>query len=386
MPFGDKTDIDGNKVDFDKIYEYMIKPPVEGAGLECIRCDEIGKPGSIHRQMIEHIFADAVAVVDISTLNPNVFYELGVRQALRSSTTILIRRKGTKVPFNIKGLKVIDYDSDDMESVAKTKLKIIEYIGEGLKAETSDSLVHDVLSLRINTQPKVLKETKTIEYNIQNTPGKFVCIITGDIQKIKGINIWVNSENTNMQMARFFDLSVSSVIRYLGSEKSPAGVVTKDFIADDLKTIVGSQNTVPPATIIATTSGQLEASHQVKYIFHAASVSGALGYGYTPIPNLEDCVSNSLDLAASGDFENCSSILFPLMGTGTARGDLSLTVGPLIDAAIEHLRLNPDQMIKRVNFVSRSEEELNACLNFLDNLSSVVKSGNNSVVENTTTS
>jgi len=40
-------------------------------------------------------------------------------------------------------------------------------------------------------------------------------MITGDIQNIKEIDVWVNSENTNMQMARHFERSISAIIRYL---------------------------------------------------------------------------------------------------------------------------------------------------------------------------
>ena len=276
MPFGEKPDIDGKPLDFDKVYKYLIKPAIDALKIDCIRCDEIEKPGWIHAEMINHIFYDDVAVVDITTLNANVFYELGVRQALRPSVTVLIRKKGTKLPFNIQGLNVIEYDPEDMEAVDKAKSKIGEFIRAGLKTRESDSLVHDVLHLRIATQPKILKQTETSRYKLADVPKKGICIITGDIQSIKGIDIWVSSENTNMQMARFFDRSVSSVIRYLGAEKDEAGLVVKDTIADELTKKVG-QKTVPPATIIATTAGQLENTHQVKKIFHAASVAGAVG-------------------------------------------------------------------------------------------------------------
>ena len=369
MPFGEKPDVDGKALDFDKVYKYLIRPPVESMDIECIRCDEISKPGWIHAEMIEHIYQDDVAVVDITTLNPNVFYELGVRQALRSSTTVLIRKKGTKLPFNIQGLNVIDYDPEDKESVKETKRKIADFVRHGLQASKGDSLVHEVLPLRIATLPRVLNKTETFAYALADNPEKSVCIITGDIQRIKGIDIWVNSENTNMQMARFFDRSVSGVIRYLGAEKNQAGLVTKDSIAEDLARIVGHQNTVPPATVIATASGQLATTHSVKMIFHAATVAGGVGQGYTPIPNIADCVTNALTKADSPEFDRVGlrSILFPLMGTGTARGDLRDIVAPLIEAAIEYLRTNRNSRIQQVHFMALSEAELVACRSLLDN-------------------
>jgi len=368
MPFGEKPDVGGRLLDFDKVYKYLIKPPIVAMGIECIRCDEIGKPGWVHSEMIGHIYEDDIAVVDITTLNPNVFYELGVRHALRASVTVLIRKKDTKLPFNIQGLRAIEYDPEDLESVEETKTKIQEFVRNGLQALKGDSLVHEVLGLRIGTLPKVIDETRHISYSLIDNPEKSIYITTGDLQKIKGIDIWVSSENTNMQMARFYDFSVSSIIRYLGAEKNQAGLVVSDCIADALRQIVGDQHAVPPATVIETTAGQLSKSHGVKMIFHVASVVGGIGRGYVPIQNISDCVTNALAKVDSEELESAglTSILFPLMGTGTARGDLSDIVAPLINAAIEYLRANRNSHVHRVHFAAFTEIELAACLSVLD--------------------
>ena len=92
MPYGKKKDIDGKEIDFDEIYEYVIERAVDSLeGFGCLRCDDIEQPGWIHERMLRHILEDRVAIVDTSTLNANVFYELGVRHALRRSATVLIR-------------------------------------------------------------------------------------------------------------------------------------------------------------------------------------------------------------------------------------------------------------------------------------------------------
>ena len=372
MPFGTKPDADGATLEFDKIHKYLIEPPVVAAGLDCLRCDEIEQPGWIHAKMIEHIYRADVAVVDISTLNANVFYELGVRHALRQAVTILIRHKKTKPPFNISGLNVIEYDHTDPESVEETKVKIGNFIRQALKSGDSDSLVHDVLSLRISTAPRLIGRTETHAYTLREQPEKSICITTGEIQKIKGIDIWVNSENTNMQMARFFDNSVSSVIRYLGAERNAAGLVTRDVVAEELDQIV-HQATVPGATVIPTSAGQLTKTHGVKRIFHAASVAGAIGKGYKPIPNLVDCITNALGCADSDELKNLQlkSILFPLLGGGTGQAELKTTVALLIEAAVEHLRSNPGSSIRRVHFMALSEDHLAACRDVLDSAADV---------------
>jgi O-acetyl-ADP-ribose deacetylase (regulator of RNase III) len=374
MPFGEKPDINGDLINFDKIYNFMIKPAITDLGIDCIRCDEVGKPGWIHAEMIEHLYKDDIAVVDITTLNANVFYELGVRHALRGSVTVLIRKKGTKLPFNIQGFNVIEYDHQDLESVEDTKGKIKEYVRNGLKASNVDSLVHTILPLKILTEPSVIRETNHILYSLTNNPNKHICLTTGDINRIKGIDVWVSSENTNMQMARFYDHSISSIIRYLGAEKNQAGLVVKDTIADALLGIVDGQ-TVPPATIIETTAGMLTETHGVKRIFHAASVYGSIGRGYAPIQNIADCITNSLAKADSSELKSLgiNSILFPLMGAGTAGGNLRTLVSPMIDAAIQYLRETPNSCIQTAHFAVYTKDELAACLSVLDGSKAVAR-------------
>lgn len=51
--------------------------------------------------MFEQIAMDDIAIVDITTLNPNVFYELGIRHALRKGVTVLMKKVGSSIPFNI---------------------------------------------------------------------------------------------------------------------------------------------------------------------------------------------------------------------------------------------------------------------------------------------
>ena len=144
MPFGEKTDVGGEVINFNDVYEYIIKDVVENRlKLNCIRSDEITEAGWIQRDMLEHIIQDDVVVVDITTLNPNVFYELGVRHALRQFVTVLIRKKGTKIPFNIRGLRMIEYDLD-IKNASKAKDDIENFIRRGLEQKNNDSIIYEV--------------------------------------------------------------------------------------------------------------------------------------------------------------------------------------------------------------------------------------------------
>jgi len=143
MPFGEKADVGNVTINFDEVYEYLIKPVVEELDLKCTRSDEVTSAGWVHADMLERILKDDVAIVDITTLNPNVFYELGVRHALRRSVTILMRKSGTQIPFDIKGFRVLNYGLSLKEAHdAKELLK--RYITTSLTTRADDSLVYAV--------------------------------------------------------------------------------------------------------------------------------------------------------------------------------------------------------------------------------------------------
>jgi hypothetical protein len=363
MPFGEKKDLDGNPINFDKIYKDFIKDAVTELGIECIRCDEIAETGWIHSKMFKHIFEADVAVVDITSLNPNVFYELGIRHALNKSVTVLIRKTGTPTPFNIQDFQILEYNPENVESILSGKDKICEFIKNGLASRNVDSPVYEVLGdLTVEIKPKKLTKKETHMFQLVNVPGKQIGMITGDIQNIKEIDVWVNSENTSMQMARHFEHSISAIIRYLGAEKDIAGRIKNDVIANELRKLVGKCD-VPPGRVIPTGSGELLKSHHVKKIFHAAAVTGQHGRGYMPITDINECIRNSLKLIDSEDMadEEICSILFPLMGTGTTRLSALGFANQLIDAAVCYLEENPESRAEKVYFLAYNEQDLELC-------------------------
>jgi O-acetyl-ADP-ribose deacetylase (regulator of RNase III) len=373
MPFGTKKEKrpDGTEVEinFDYVYHNLIKTAVESLGVECDRCDEIIDTGSIHAKMFNGIFGADVAIVDVSFMNPNVYYELGVRHALNEHVTLVIRKNSNQPPpFNINGLNVLGYDIDNDEKLNASKKMICDYVKNGLEKQSVDSLVHEYLdNLKVERKPKKITTKERTLYQVAKVPAKEIGMITGDIQNIKEIDVWVNSENTNMQMARHFERSISATIRYLGAKKDRAGRVTQDLVADELREAAGGSD-VPAGIVIPTGSGELLKSHNVKKIFHAAAVAGQVGRGYTPIAEVAECIRNSLKLVDSEEMANESiqSILFPLMGTGTKQLDADEVANQLIDAAISYVEENPQTKIQKIFFLAYNEGDLNLCRHIFD--------------------
>jgi tetratricopeptide (TPR) repeat protein len=78
-------------------------------GLEPIRADEERGGGTIHKPMFERLMLCKYAVADITGANPNVFYELGIRHAMRPRSTAILFAEGTTMPFDIALLRGIMY-------------------------------------------------------------------------------------------------------------------------------------------------------------------------------------------------------------------------------------------------------------------------------------
>ena len=83
MPFGRKSDGGGRTIDFDAVYNEIIAPGVTAAGMDVIRADQEQIGGTIHKPMFERLMLCDYAVADMTGANPNVYYELGIRHALR---------------------------------------------------------------------------------------------------------------------------------------------------------------------------------------------------------------------------------------------------------------------------------------------------------------
>lgn len=111
MPFGVKKDpINGMDIDFDVIYESGIRLGIEKAGMLPIRADEELIGGIIHKPMFERLMLCDYAVADLTTANANVFYELGVRHAVRPATTLTIFANHQHIPFDVNIIRSLPYD------------------------------------------------------------------------------------------------------------------------------------------------------------------------------------------------------------------------------------------------------------------------------------
>lgn len=148
--FGPKPDLEtGRILDLDKTFEHLIKPVFDELNINCFRAKEIRHSGTIDVPMYEWIYKADIVVADVSTLNSNALYELGVRHALRPNTTIVISEDQTKYPFDLNHTVISKYehlgkDIGASETIRfKKELKLL--VQSVLKNKKNDSPVYTYL-------------------------------------------------------------------------------------------------------------------------------------------------------------------------------------------------------------------------------------------------
>jgi O-acetyl-ADP-ribose deacetylase (regulator of RNase III) len=224
--------------------------------------------------------------------------------------------------------------------------------------------------------PRPILFTSVLKYRVDKPArsGATVNIVTGDIRRVRFVEIWVNPENTNMAMPRFEEFSTSAIIRFEGAVRDRAGHVIVDVIADELAKKVTGRTPVAPGTAISTGSGELRNSNGVHNIIHVAAVHGEPGEGYRAVSNIGRCVINAMAEAdrLRHNGSPVRSILFPLLGTGVGGGSKADTIMILVNAAVNQLvepnaSISPDTSgIRDVYFLAYTDQELALCTEEFD--------------------
>lgn len=138
------SDVDGYpKGHFNRVYDYIIVPACKQEGYEPIRADATSKSNVIIVDILRNILECDMAICDLSSRNPNVFYELGFRQAFNMKT-VLMKDDQTDRPFDVSTIRSINYESSlriDLVNKAITELtKALKEINEMSEKEPNSLL------------------------------------------------------------------------------------------------------------------------------------------------------------------------------------------------------------------------------------------------------
>lgn len=143
------SDVDGYAPGhFDRVFKHIIEPACKHSGYEAIRADVTAKTNVIIVDILRNALNCEMAICDLSARNPNVFYELGFRQAFNKKTVLMIDNKTIR-PFDISAIRSFEYDSS-------------------LRIDLVDKAIQDL--------SKALKETQSMKEDETNSLLKLLSI------------------------------------------------------------------------------------------------------------------------------------------------------------------------------------------------------------------
>lgn len=168
---------------FRSIYEDIIKPAVEesGLGYTCVRADDIMRPRSIIKDIVEYLWTSEIVIADLTDQNPNVFYELGVRHALKGRTIMLVQSIDD-VPFDVRNYRIIEYSPNSPKGFRKVTTEIrnhLEELHNDPKATDSPVLdilpdfIHPIIGTTEDCDESYNREIKIVKRNIEGLLNRF---------------------------------------------------------------------------------------------------------------------------------------------------------------------------------------------------------------------
>lgn len=162
VPFGTKSMIDergiSRTIDFDTVYENIFEPAIratslpEGGRLEPRRADKEFFASSIDVESFRFLEFSRFVIADITGLNPNVFFELGVRHRVRETGTAIFREVGTQVPFDIGTIRAFPYELNETE---QSRQLVTRVLSEALQRNSIDSPVRIALNRQQADTPQL---------------------------------------------------------------------------------------------------------------------------------------------------------------------------------------------------------------------------------------
>ena len=133
-PFGTK-----GSVDFDRVQRELVDPALQRLGIAGGTTEQLLEAGNIRADMFQQLVTADVVVVDVSIHNANVFYELGIRHALRARTTFLLRARADAFPFNLQTDRYLAYDAAAPGAAVDA---LVEGLRHSIAQSRTDSPVH----------------------------------------------------------------------------------------------------------------------------------------------------------------------------------------------------------------------------------------------------
>ena len=173
MPISDQGDYPQGH--FTKVYNQIFKPAIIDAGYKPFRVDEDKISNPIINKIFEAVQNCPMALCDLSNRNPNVLYELGLRQAY-DKPVVLVQDEKTPRIFDVSGINTVQYSSERLfENVMEARKKITDAL-----RSTRDGKVNSIVKI-------VQAESASMKMGEVSQEDRMEVMLNGIMSEIKEI-------------------------------------------------------------------------------------------------------------------------------------------------------------------------------------------------------
>jgi hypothetical protein len=131
--------------EFDDVYT-AIRRAAENLSLDTTRVDELYEPGPIIQQIFRGIAESDFVVAEISSKNPNVYYEVGLAHCVRKPTLLLANKEAISgIPFDVRHNRVLVYDKNNISQLEEALKRHFEYFIHHLSPKGSPPPLNEYL-------------------------------------------------------------------------------------------------------------------------------------------------------------------------------------------------------------------------------------------------
>lgn len=227
---------------FDNYYSTIYVPAIEEAGLLPTRADDIYRPSTIIQDIWNMTRNSLLVLADLTEKNANVFYELGLAHAL-AKPAILIAESMEFVPFDLRALRVIEYNKNlpDWGVALKEKIKIS--IKETLNSPLN-SVLPTFLEIKeeIQHKGKITKQEKELLELKQDIELIKSNIKTGQVNEFKLSNSPFTSRDIQVIRMIADGIPYRSIAHTLG--------VSSTTVSTIVRRLYGLTGAISPAELI----------------------------------------------------------------------------------------------------------------------------------------
>lgn len=212
----------------DQILRFVIQPAAEACGYRAEWPPDISHPGTITHQVIERLLNDPLVIADLTNHNPNVFYELAIRHAVRLPLVQIIQQ-GQTIPFDIAPQRTIQIDFPDPDGIATAVKELVKHIhaAEQDPSHVDNPLANaiDLSALRSSGKPADAQLLQVVE--AINQLREDVAQLRASVRQPRVLPGTGGLQNLAPAPARRFDPEFMEIIQQL-AERSVKEAVKKE--------------------------------------------------------------------------------------------------------------------------------------------------------------